>query len=384
MRGADGRPRSRSFDRKTDARRWEEEQRTALASGEWVDPAAGRVTFGEYADRWLKGRHDLKPTTRAGYTSTLRLADPLASVPLAKVTHEAVAEWVADLVARDLSASHVRSAHVLVHAVLDGAVRARRLATNPATGVPVPKHHRRRRMYLTESQAGTLAAAVGRWTTRKVEDGTTTVTERARPDTATCDQMHALVLVLAFTGLRFGEAVALRGRHVDLLRRRIRVEEAVTEVGGRQVYGPPKNGEARDVPVPGFLVDILQGRITGADDHLFATSAGTPLRAGNVRRLFDPAATAVGLPGLHLHDLRHTAASLAVSAGANVKAVQAMLGHKSAAMTLDVYADLFPQDLDDVARRLDERWRSQDVARMSPEPSPPVVGLRTRETPQVV
>ena len=59
-------------------------------------------------------------------------------------------------------------------------------------------------------------------------------------------------------------------------------------------------------------------------------------------------------PRVTAHDLRHTAASLAVSAGANVKAVQKMLGHKSAAMTLDVYADLFDDDLDAVAERLEE------------------------------
>ncbi|WP_211754483.1 tyrosine-type recombinase/integrase [Nocardioides gansuensis] len=64
-------------------------------------------------------------------------------------------------------------------------------------------------------------------------------------------------------------------------------------------------------------------------------------------------AEAIGVPRLTPHDLRHTAASLAVQAGANVKAVQRMLGHASAAMTLDVYAGLFGDDLDAVADRLD-------------------------------
>ncbi|WP_207922880.1 tyrosine-type recombinase/integrase [Micromonospora sp. KC606] len=70
--------------------------------------------------------------------------------------------------------------------------------------------------------------------------------------------------------------------------------------------------------------------------------------------MFAPAAASVGLAGLTPHDLRHTAASLAVAAGANVKAVQRMLGHASASMTLDVYADLFGDDLDAVATRLDK------------------------------
>jgi integrase len=74
---------------------------------------------------------------------------------------------------------------------------------------------------------------------------------------------------------------------------------------------------------------------------------------GNFRRYtFDPAVEAAGLAGITPHDLRHTAASLAVSAGANVKAVQRMLGHQSAAMTLDVYSGLFDADLDGVAERM--------------------------------
>jgi integrase len=78
------------------------------------------------------------------------------------------------------------------------------------------------------------------------------------------------------------------------------------------------------------------------------------LRNRNARRSwFDAAAAAIDEPGLTPHELRHTAASLAVSAGANVKAVQRMLGHASAAMTLDRYADLFDDDLDAVADRLD-------------------------------
>jgi integrase len=72
------------------------------------------------------------------------------------------------------------------------------------------------------------------------------------------------------------------------------------------------------------------------------------------RRVFDPALQRAGLGDLTPHELRHTAASLAVAAGANVKAVQRMLGHASAAMTLDVYSGLFDDDLDAVADRLDE------------------------------
>ena len=91
------------------------------------------------------------------------------------------------------------------------------------------------------------------------------------------------------------------------------------------------------------------------DDLVFTSPDGHVLRNTNFRRrVFDPAARQAGVPGLTPHELRHTAASLAVAAGANIKAVQQMLGHASAAMTLDVYAGLFADDLDAVAERLDE------------------------------
>ena len=100
---------------------------------------------------------------------------------------------------------------------------------------------------------------------------------------------------------------------------------------------------------------------------MFTTVNGEVLRNRNARRSwFNRAAAAIGQPGLTPHELRHTAASLAVSSGANVKAVQRMLGHASAAMTLDIYADLFDSDLDAVADRLDEtRAVAHDRARAS-------------------
>lgn len=154
-----------------------------------------------------------------------------------------------------------------------------------------------------------------------------------------------------------GEAAALRVRRVDLLRRRVEVAESVTEVGGRAVAGTPKTHQRRSVPLPRSLVEPMTRQLVGRgpDELVFTAPAGGVLRNGNFRRrVFDPAVEAVGLSGLAPSDLRHTAASLAIAAGANVKAVQRMLGHASAAMTLDVYAGLFGEDLDEVADRLDD------------------------------
>jgi integrase len=110
------------------------------------------------------------------------------------------------------------------------------------------------------------------------------------------------------------------------------------------------------VPVPHFLRDELAVHLADKDpdDLLFTSPRGETLRVHGFRRTyFDPAATAAGLSGLVPHELRHTAASLAIAAGASIKGVQEMLGHASATLTLDRYGQLFGDELDAVAERLE-------------------------------
>jgi integrase len=124
------------------------------------------------------------------------------------------------------------------------------------------------------------------------------------------------------------------------------------------------------MPIPRFLADDLAQHLAGKspDDLVFTAVEGGVLRNRNARRAwFNQAAVAIGVPNLTPHERRHTAASLAVSAGANVKAVQRMLRHASAVMTLDRYADLFEDDLDAVASRLDAMARAAGVAPVLPE-----------------
>jgi integrase len=215
--------------------------------------------------------------------------------------------------------------------LLELAVRDGRMSRNPAAKVSLPKPRRSEPVFLTGDQVGDLAGA--------------------------CRDGGLVVLVLAYTGLRFGELASLRMEDIDVMRRRIRVHRAGTEVGGRWVESDTtKTHAARTVPFPRFLADRITEQLAGreAEDYAFSSPTGGPLRIGNWRaRVFDPACKGAGISGVTPHDLRHTAASLAVSAGANVKAVQRMLGHASAAMTLDVYAALFDADLEAVADRLD-------------------------------
>ena len=239
--------------------------------------------------------------------------------------------------------------------MLDEAVKDGRLIRNVAAGVGLPRMAQSERRYLTHQQVAALAGAAGEYA--------------------------VLILVLSYCGLRWGEAAALRVRHADLLRRRLEVVESVTEVNGRMVFGSPKSHQQRSVPVPRFLVEHLAQHLAGkaADDLIFTSPRGDVLRVQNFRRRrFDRAAVDVGIPGLTPHELRHTAASLAIASGATPKAVQAMLGHASATLTLDRYGHLFPDELDAVADRLDAARTRADVPPVCPEAT--VTHLPNRQT----
>jgi integrase len=186
-----------------------------------------------------------------------------------------------------------------------------------------------------------------------------------------------MVLVAGYTGLRWGELTGLRARRVEPLRGRIEVVVAVTEVDGVMVFGTPKTHQHRSVVVPRFLREGLGLHVAAKApaDLVFASRTGTPLRVQNFRRdWFGRAAEAVGVPGLTPHELRHTAASLAIASGASIKGVQSMLGHASAQMTLDRYGHLFQDELEAVADRLDAARADQVLTKRLP--TDPVTPIR--------
>lgn len=161
-----------------------------------------------------------------------------------------------------------------------------------------------------------------------------------------------MVLFLAYTGLRWGEMAALRVKRLDFLRRRATIAESVTPIKGVMTFGPTKGHERREVPIPRFLIDDLVGRAAGKepDALVFTGKRGAPMRTQTFQRAaLTAAASDMALKGFTPHMLRHTAASLAIASGADVKVVQTMLGHKSATLTLDLYGHLFGDRLDVVA-----------------------------------
>ena len=194
-------------------------------------------------------------------------------------------------------------------------------------------------------------------------------------------------MVLSYCGLRWGELSGLRPIDVDLQRARLEIRRTVVMDKGYQRVEAPKDYEHRSIPISGFLLDPLRAQPADRDSEaslFFEARTRTWLRNGSFRDgWFDPASVQISQSGLTPHELRHTAASLAVRAGANVKAVQRMLGHASAAITLDVYADLFDDDLNSVAVALDRAASQTDVGKLwaNGSRSPRVEQGRDEEAP---
>ncbi|SFT98958.1 hypothetical protein SAMN05660657_04477 [Geodermatophilus amargosae] len=146
-------------------------------------------------------------------------------VPLVRIAHSDVQAWPAELSDRGLAGASVRKTQGVLSGVLGLAVRDRRLVLDPALGVALPALEQGCRRYLTAGRLGALAEAAG--------------------------PGRVAVLVLGYCGLRRSELAALRVRHVDLLRRRVLIEEAVTEVDGKHlVWGTPENNSRRTVRSP--------------------------------------------------------------------------------------------------------------------------------------
>ncbi len=219
--------------------------------------------------------------------------------------------------------------------VLATTVKENRLVVNPVDGVELPAVTYAEQRLLNLEQLHALADAAG--------------------------ENRPLVYVLGTCGLRFGEVAELRWRDVDLDSRRLRVARSVTLVDGVFEIGTPKNGKGRTVSVPEFVADLLAPG--GPDALVFPDSEGGHMRGTNVRRRWGSQAVAAALLyprittvsghdtviyDLRLHELRHTAASLAIQAGANIKALQNMLGHESAGLTLDRNGHPYGSDVEAV------------------------------------
>ncbi len=331
-RGPDRREVSKAFTRKIDAQRWIDTQAVDVLRGEGVDPRSGSITFEEWAGHVMDSRRSVKDSTRArddSYLKTL-IIPYLGRLPLAKITPEHFDRWITELVAQGKAPATVRKAYQIASMILDQAVRRRRLSSSPAQlrSVELPKSEPKEMRTLQPDQVTALANAV-------------------RP------RFRALVLTAAYTGVRWGEAVALDRFAFDVPGKALTVSRSLSEVSGKLSFTTPKtDASRRRISLPSFLVGEITQHLADyspGDGLLFTSSEGLPLRRTNWRRReWLPAVRGtVGEP-MRFHDLRHTHAAMLIAQGVHSKVIQSRLGHAKITTTLDTYGHLW-DGLDEAA-----------------------------------
>ncbi|MCP9621772.1 site-specific integrase [Nocardia otitidiscaviarum] len=354
MHRAPGKPHpgpSKPFSTLRDAKAFQHNLEVQKSTGEYVNPALGRITIAELAAGpdgdpasagWLRRKKaDTAPSNYRTLESSWRVhvKTRWGTVQIgdqAKLNVGTVETWIAEMVERGCSPTVVIRAYGVLAGVLDSAVKEKRLRTNPVRGVEnLPRKTRKRHIYLTSADVAKLAKESKRH--------------------------RVLVLVLAYCGLRWGEAIALRVQDIEFLRRRLTVADNAVQLGVDHAVGETKGKAVRSVPVPKFVLDELSVVCSGrARDALVFPHPDAPEkflpRPKSADGWFTGAVNRAKVQEITPHDLRHTCASLAVSAGVNVLALARMLGHKDPAVTLRVYADLFDSDLDKAAKLMHDAY----------------------------
>jgi integrase len=242
-----GREHARHFTRKIDAERWKAAQKASLHRGDWIDPVLGDITTEQWAETWLASKAGCKLTRRRDYDSLWRthLQPRWGDVPLRRITYADLVSWLAELNATGLSPGRMNKCILVMKQLLQLAVDDRRLTTNVAGRIKPQRVQRGEQRFLTHRQLLGLALECGRYGA----------------------QYETFVLLLGLTGLRWGEARALRVNSVDLLHRRLTVSHNLPDGARESEVVSPKSHLRRVVPLPASLVDRLTSLLAGRKRH---------------------------------------------------------------------------------------------------------------------
>ncbi|WP_328382975.1 site-specific integrase [Micromonospora zamorensis] len=331
-----GKQRKRGFSRKIDADRFRAEVEHKLNTGTYIDPKAGLITFREYAERW-RAMQPHRPNTVARTKSQLtrHVYPAIGDRPLSQLRSSELQAFVTGV---PLAAGSVRPLWGTVRAILGAAVRDRLIPFDPCSRIKLPELPRKQITPLTLAEVQRLASALPR-------------------------RYRALAQVGAGVGLRQGEAFGLQARDLDLKTGTVKVDRQVQPgPGGVVEECALKNRSSyRTVPVGKVVVDALRRHLDAfpaeGAQWVFRDEDGRPLSRTRFNMdVWAPARTTAGLPEVTFHDLRHWFASVLIGAGHNPKAVAERLGHADAAMTLRVYAHLWPEDEDRTRQAVDEAF----------------------------
>lgn len=322
--GSDGLRRSKSFERLSDARRFQREVAVDRDRGQWIDPAGAQEPFDEWAWSYLASRHRLGDAKRSNVESIMRChvvgGCGFGTTPLGRITPLGVQNWANEMVAAGYSNSYIRSAYSTLSGILRAAAAAKLIREAPTAGIELPAPQRKRERFLNEQEIDRLVE----W-----------LTPFYRP----------LVFTAAWTGCRWGELAGLRREHLDLDHARLRVRAVLTRLkasDGSLYLGlkdcPKSDSARRTIGLPRSVVAMLGDHLRDApaSEHVFTSRSGTLLRESNFRRRhWNPAVRTAGFEPLTFHDLRHTHVALLIRYGwQEFNIVRRLLDSREAAGTV--------------------------------------------------
>lgn len=331
-----------TFDTKGDAETWLSTVRTDIVRETWRPPSgAGGVkvlTFGDYAEAWLKGRtvrgRPLADRTREHYRKLLDvyILPTFGGTPLKFITPDAVDHWYAvTAVGKPTTQAH---AYSLLRTILGSAVDRNLISTaNPA-----------------KVRGGGSTERV-----KKVRPAS--LTELEAIVTAMPERYRVMALLASWCALRFGELAELRRGDVDTKTGVLRIRRGVVRAAGQTIVKAPKSDAgSRDVAIPPHLLPLVRAHLLehaapGKDGLLFPAKSGGHLAPSSLYRVFYRAREAAGRPDLRWHDLRHTGAVLAAQTGATLAELMGRLGHSTPAAALRYQHAAAERD-HEIARRL--------------------------------
>jgi integrase len=326
-----------------------------------------RLTFEQYLNSWLDGKEAyMRPEAFRKYKSNAKnhLIPALGRIALSKLTATQIKAAYGTFRKKGLAGTTLQHIHGLLHVALEDAMKEDKVVRNVADLVEVPQRSTPEMNVLNREDADSLVTA------------------------AQGDKLEALYVLALTSGLREGELLGLRWKHVDLHRGRITV--AATLQGavprpkpgvelaedapkpGTPILGDPKTDKSkRTVAIPQMTVDLLSDhRIrqlrqreeagTRWQEHglVFTNDKGHPIDARNLRKRSFPALLErASLAPIRFHDLRHTCATLLMAAGVPVKAISEMLGHSDITTTLRIYAHVLPEMHEQAAMVMDGLFR---------------------------
>lgn len=339
-----GKQHTKSFKRQVDAKRWIATEESKVVRGDWIDPAAGKVTFAAFYADWAPRQVWLSSTRENADLATAGVT--FGETPLRSIRRSHIEAWVKNMTSR-LAPTTIDTRFTIVRGVFRAAVADRLIASDPTVGVVLPRKRKAEAAMSIPTNAEVAKLLNAAEPERR---------PRSRPG------FTAYVALCAFAGLRRGEALGVQVGDIDFLGRTLRVarqlqrakpadieagKHLVEAAGGIKVVArAPKYESERTIYLPDEMITILSEHVrlhtpTGMPDRWLFDERGKPWHDNLVDYRWRSTRSDAGVT-YKLHELRHYFASGLIAAGCDVVTVQRAMGHASATTTLSTYAHLWP------------------------------------------